>query len=176
MTTYKYASSNVGSSKGGVLLMSKESIKQLIDKISKSVNKELSKEVTKSYTFNIAKSQDEQQIAFGWAMISRTASGEEVVDLQGDTIEPDELEKLAYNYVKLHRDVGQLHETDGEGCVVESVVLTLDKQKAMGIPKGTVPIGWWVGLYIRDAEVWARVKDGTYKAFSIEGSATREEV
>lgn len=157
--------------------MDVKNIRKLVSKISNSIEKyKEDSQVAKSYTFEIAKSNNDKQIAFGWAMISRTATGEEVVDLQGDCIDPEDLEDLAYNYVKLHRDVGQLHETEGEGCVVESVVFTEDKQEAIGIPKGTVPIGWWVGLFIEDPNVWARVKDGTYKAFSIEGSATREEV
>jgi hypothetical protein len=135
-----------------------------------------SKKVVKEYKFKIAKSDEEKRIAFGWAMISRTSDGEVVTDLQGDQIEPDVLEDLAYKYVKLYRDVGQMHETDNEGCVVESFVSTLDKQKALGIPEGCVPVGWWIGLYIENDEAWELIKNGTYKAFSIEGTATREEV
>lgn len=158
--------------------MDKKSLNNLIRKINNKLKekKEEQNTIKKTYTFDIEKSNDEQQIAFGWAMISRDKDGKEIVDLQNDCIEPEDLELLAYNYVKFHRDVGQLHETSDEGCVVESFVSTLDKQKAMGIPENTIPIGWWLGLYIEDPVVWQRVKDGTYKAFSIEGKATREEV
>lgn len=158
--------------------MDKKNLISLLRKVNDKLKekKEEQNMITKSYTFNIAKSNDEQQIAFGWAMISRDKDGKEIVDLQGDCIEPEDLELLAYKYVKLYRDVGQLHETSGEGCVVESFVSTLDKQKAMGIPENTIPIGWWLGLHIEDPIVWQKVKDGTYKAFSIEGKATREEV
>lgn len=139
-------------------------------------SKDVPDKVTKSYKFDISKSDDDKQIAFGWAMISKDAEGNTVTDLQEDQIDPEDLEDLAYNYVRFHRDVGQLHETKGEGCVVESMVFTLDKQRYLGIPEGTLPIGWWLGLYINDEEVWAKVKDGTYGAFSIEGTATRVEV
>lgn len=63
-----------------------------------------------------------------------------------------------------------------KGKLVESCVFTAEKQKAMGIPEGTLPIGWWIGFKIEDDAAWARVKNGTYKMFSIEGKANREPV
>lgn len=147
---------------------------EAVDEIAKMYKTDTSKECKKSYTFKINKTNSERQIAFGFAMFSETADGEKVVDLQGDTITPEELESLAYNYVKNHRDVGQMHMTSGEGCVVESMVFTRDKIEALGLGPN-VPVAWWVGLYIKDPEVWARVKSGEYKAFSIEGIAERKE-
>lgn len=47
---------------------------------------------------------------------------------------------------------------------------------AMGIPEGTLPVGWWIGFQVTDADVWEKVKDGTYSMFSIEGKAERVEV
>ena len=127
-------------------------------------------------TFDVKKSLDDRQIAFGYAMFSELKNGEPVVDTQGDMIEPYDLETMAYEYMMNGRDVGQMHETSNEGCVVESMVFTKDKMKALGIPEGTLPIAWWVGLYIKDPDVWELVKNGTYKAFSIEGKADREEI
>lgn len=147
-------------------------IKNDLDKIEKQLK---SKQSHTSHTFNITKTNNDRQIAFGFAMFSRTADGKQVVDLQGDSITPEELESLAYEYVKNGRDVGQLHETSGEGCVVESMVFTEDKLSILNVPPNTIPIAWWVGLYIADPQVWAKVKDGTYKAFSIEGTAERVE-
>ena len=63
-----------------------------------------------------------------------------------------------------------------KGKLVESCVLTAEKQKAMGIPEGTLPIGWWVGFKITDDDAWQRVKNGTYRMFSVEGKAVREPV
>lgn len=148
-------------------------ILEALDKFSEKYK--TAQETKKSYTFQIAKQHQDRQIAFGFAMFSETADGKRVVDLQGDSITPEELESLAYNYVAKHRDVGQLHMTSGEGCVVESMVFTRDKIEALGLGNN-VPIAWWVGLYIEDPEVWARVKNGEYRAFSIEGVADREEV
>ena len=43
----------------------------------------------------------------------------------------------------------------------------------MGIPSGTLPEGWWIGFYVDDDAAWEKIKDGTYKMFSIEGTARR---
>ena len=51
-----------------------------------------------------------------------------------------------------------------------------EKMEAMGIPEGTLPTGWWIGFQVTDADVWEKVKDGTYSMFSIEGEAKRVEV
>lgn len=49
----------------------------------------------------------------------------------------------------------------------------IDRMAAMGIPEGTLPVGWWIGFQVTDADVWEKVKDGTYSMFSIEGKAER---
>lgn len=142
-------------------------LKDDIDVIEKSLHRNQKR-------FEIAKINSDRQIAFGFCMFATDKEGKPVVDLQGDGIEPDDLEDMAYNYVANGRDVGQLHMTSNEGYVVESFVTTPDKLEAMGI-HDKLPIAWWVGLYIKDPEVWAKVKDGTYTAFSIEGIAERVE-
>ena len=69
-----------------------------------------------------------------------------------------------------------MHERGGVAYLIESVVFTEEKMAAMGIPEGTLPVGWWIGFQVTDADVWKKVKDGTYSMFSIEGKAERVEV
>ena len=126
--------------------------------------------------FQIRKSNDEKMQAVGWANVSITEDGELLEDWQGDMIEPDELENAAYNFVNLYREGGEMHMRGGAAYLIESVVFTKEKMAAMGIPEGTLPVGWWIGFQVTDADVWAKVKDGTYSMFSIEGEATRVEV
>lgn len=66
-----------------------------------------------------------------------------------------------------------MHERGGIGVLIESIMFTKEKVRAMGIPEGTVPEGWWVGFHVTDPEVWEKVKNGTYSMFSIEGEAQR---
>ena len=126
--------------------------------------------------FKIQKVDADQHLVFGWANISVTANGEEVEDLQEDVIEPEELERAAYEFVLDSRDGGEMHEQTGVATLVESVMLTPEKQTAMGIPPGFVPIGWWVGFKVTDEDVWQKVKSGEYSMFSIGGTAVRESI
>lgn len=126
--------------------------------------------------FSIQKSSDEKRLAFGWASISQDESGTELVDLAEDIIDPDTLENAAYEFVRLYREGGEMHERGDCAVLVESVVFTKEKMAAMGIPEGTLPTGWWIGFYITDDEVWEKVKSGEYPMFSIEGTAIHETV
>ena len=126
--------------------------------------------------FKIMKSDDDKMLAFGWANVSMRVDGELIEDWQGDIIEPEELEAAAYEYVRLYGDGGEMHERGGVTVLIESVVFTEEKMQVMGIPAGTLPIGWWIGFKVTDEDVWKKVKDGTYPMFSIEGEAERVEV
>lgn len=126
--------------------------------------------------FKIFKSDDEKMLAFGWASISMRVDGELIEDWQKDIVEPEELEKAAYDYVLLYREGGEMHERGGAAVLIESVVFTEEKMQAMGIPVGTIPVGWWIGFKVTDKDVWEKVKDGTYQMFSIEGVAERVKV
>lgn len=129
-------------------------------------------------SFSIFKTDDDKRLVFGWASISITVDGEQLEDRQKDIIDPEDLEEAAYEYVLNFRDTGEEHISSmrKKGKLVESCVFTAEKQKAIGIPEGTLPIGWWIGFKIEDDAAWERVKNGTYRMFSIEGKANREPV
>lgn len=126
--------------------------------------------------FKIMKSDDEKMLAFGWASVSMRVDGEVIEDWQKDIVEPEDLENAAYEFVLLYREGGEMHERGGAAVLIESVVFTEEKMRAMGIPAGTLPIGWWIGFKVLDKDVWEKVKDGTYQMFSIEGEAERVKV
>lgn len=136
------------------------------------------KDAKKSAGFEIYKTDDDQHLVFGWASVAITVTGEELEDRQHDIIDPADLEEAAYEYVLNFRDTGEEHLPGyrKKGKLVESCVFTPEKQRAMGIPAGTLPVAWWIGFKIDDEDTWRRVKDGTYKMFSIEGKAQREPV
>lgn len=141
---------------------------------SETVTKRWSGNGNISGRFKIQKSDDDKRLAFGWASAAATINGETVEDCYGDVIDIVELEQAAYEFVELYREGGEMHERGGCAVLVESIVFTPEKIAAMGIPKGTVPKGWWIGFRVTDDDVWAKVKDGTYPMFSIEGQAIRE--
>ena len=128
--------------------------------------------------FTISKSDTEKKQVFGWASVAITEAGDQIEDWQGDMIDPEDLEQAAYEYVRLYRDGGEMHEPSKRivATLIESVVFTPEKLAAMGIPEGTLPVGWWIGFQVLDDDVWGKIKDGTYSMFSIEGEAERVEV
>ncbi len=123
----------------------------------------------------ILKSDDDKRLVFGWASVSISDGGNLLEDLQGDSIDPEELEAAAYEYVLNFRDAGEEHipELRKKARLVESCVFTKEKQAALGLPAGALPVGWWIGFYVDDDEAWEKIKNGTYQMFSIEGTATR---
>lgn len=147
-------------------------IQQAIDKQNKIDGK------VKKSLFNIAKADEDQRLVFGWALVAQKTDGETIIDHQGDMVDPDELEKGAYEYVLKFRDAGEEHLKGlrKKAKMVESCVFTPEKMKAIGIPEGTIPVGWWIGFYVDDDKTWELIKNGTYQMFSIEGKAIREPV
>lgn len=128
--------------------------------------------------FNIIKADDDKRLIFGWASVAIKTDGEQIVDHQNDLIDPEDLEEAVYEYVLNFRDGGEEHIAGlrKKARMVESCMFTKEKMKAMGIPEGIVPEGWWIGFYVDDDEAWEKVKNGTYQMFSIEGNGVREEI
>ncbi len=124
----------------------------------------------------IAKAKDDEQLVSGWANVSINADGSIPLDWQDDVIAPEVLEKAALNFMLNYRGSGEMHEGEAVGTVVESIVFTKEKQEAIGIPEGAVPQGWFITVKVHDPEVFAKVKDGTYKMFSIQGTCKRVRV
>lgn len=110
----------------------------------------------------------------GFAMISCNKNGEPVYDLQGDHISPEELVKAVQDFASIVGEyrVDDMHDRSDTGRVVESIVLTSELQKSLGIPAGTQPIGWLVTVEVPKAE-FELVKAGKRPMFSIEARAQR---
>lgn len=126
---------------------------------------------------DITKTDKSRQMVFGWAQIARNADGSEKVDKQGDFIEYiEDLEDAAYDFALHSRDGGEMHVRKGVSRLVESFMATEEKQRAMGIPPGILPVGWWVGFKVDDTEVWKAVLDGKYRMFSVHGKGIRKAV
>lgn len=123
--------------------------------------------------FAIKKADDERHLAFGFAYVSQDEDGNQTEDHSGDQLKPEELESAAYQFVELYREGGEMHERGGCAVLVESMVFTKEKQQALGILDGTLPVGWWIGFKVTDEDVWSKVKSGEYKMLSIEGTARR---
>jgi hypothetical protein len=127
-----------------------------------------------STPFRIEKADADKQQLFGWASIV-TKDGRPVIDKQGDIIPVDELESAAYDFVLESRKQGDMHgRTEGVGRLIESMVFSNEKQKALCIDLGFE--GWWVGFACDCKELWKDVKSGKKREFSIGGAAVSQKV
>lgn len=124
-----------------------------------------------------SKMDTDKRQAFGWASVVEV-DGQPVVDLQGDWITPDEIEKAAYSYVRKSRIGGTQHQRDEDGApvkagdMIESFVVTPEKIEKMGLPSD-FPVGWWVGYQYDDDATWADIKEGRKTGFSVHGRGKR---
>ncbi|CAB5220457.1 Phage-like element PBSX protein, XkdF [uncultured Caudovirales phage] len=127
--------------------------------------------------YEVAKLDPDHQLVFGWAYVSKTPNGEVIIDKQGDFIDSDwELEKAAYDFVIDSRSGDVLHNQKKVATLVESVVFTTEKLEKMGLPAGSLPTGWWIGMKVEDDETWELVKTDRLRMWSVGGRGTREEV
>jgi len=123
-------------------------------------------------TFTIKKVAD-QGLVSGWANVAVNKDGSLPLDWQDDVISPEVLEKAAVQFMIDHQKAGEMHKGEPIGVVVESLVFTKEKQEMLGIAEGQVPEGWFITMKVLNSEVFEKVKNGTYKMFSIQGQAKR---
>lgn len=120
--------------------------------------------------FKIAKTNDVRNQVFGWASVSMR-DGELLTDLQGDEIEPAELEKASHDFVLNARVANEMHAGGPIGKLIEAVFVDPAKLAAMGLVNKSAPdVGLWVGFQLEPAS-YAKVKAGEFSMFSIEGTA-----
>lgn len=127
-----------------------------------------------SNPFGIVKTDDSQHTVFGWASVSKNSAGELLEDRHGDIIEPQELEKAAYDFVLYGGGANEMHRGRMKGQIIESFMVTPEKLAAMGLVSKSAPeAGWWVGVKL-EADTYAKVQRGVYKMFSIKGQSDYE--
>lgn len=122
---------------------------------------------------HVLKADDDRRMVYGWASVI-TKNGEVVVDTQGDSIEPQELEKATTAFMSDVRKAQEMHNPGVKGMVVHSFPMIADIAKSLGIECDQE--GWIVGVQVSDEVTWQKVKSGELRAFSIGGAGRREEV
>lgn len=125
--------------------------------------------------FTIAKVAPAERLVFGYAQVSVSKNGKLIDDLQGDIVSPRDLERAAYRFMQDYGTAGEMHVGPDKGRVIESFVITPEKLEAMGAGaiKDQIPPRWWIGVRVLDDAVWKKVESGTYRMFSVFGTAIR---
>lgn len=115
----------------------------------------------------------EKRVVSGAAMISNLPIYR--LDEKGEPFyvkfTPDTIEKIVHKFFKSQPSsaVNLMHEDLTEGVYIfESFIIDDRKRTPEGFEK--LPNGsWFVSMKIENDEVWEKVKDGTFRGFSIEG-------
>lgn len=141
--------------------------------VRRSNNQRRAKPVDFSKRVAIEKIDDEQHMVWGWAYLCKDEHGQQVVDHSGQIVELADIHKAAHQFMLDSRVGGQMHE-DRAGSVAESLVVTDAVAAELGMH--TRKRGWFIGFHVADEAAWLKVKDGTFQAFSIGGTADVEDL
>lgn len=152
-----------------------------------------------TWTGTISKVDTDKRQVFGFCSVSEV-NGQPVIDLQGDWVPIEEVEKAAYTYMLASRAGGDMHKRVNKGGlphepgeivldtqlpadqplrtgeIIESFVVTPEKLNALGLPQDSMPLGWWLGFQVHDDDAWAAIKSGRRTGFSLHGTGKRREV
>lgn len=110
-----------------------------------------------------SKTVDEKQVVYGEVYVP------DVIDSQGDYMNAEEIEKMAWRFMREGRvsKVDTNHDLQDNGSiVVESFI-------ARPNDPDFVPGSWVVGVHIPDESLWRMVKSGELNGYSMYGMGQR---
>ena len=144
----KYGNNGEISRKSVFIKKEIENIKE--NKVDIKVNKFIKKEEEKKLVYGVVLEPDS-------------------VDLQGDIISVEEIEKSAHNYMINSRMVGYRHNSIADARVVESYIFNIENQE---IVKGS----WIIVVKVMNYDLWEKVKNNEINGFSIGGYGNRVKI
>jgi hypothetical protein len=124
-----------------------------------------SNEAVRSEQRTVITKDDAHQIVTGPALVPDRP------DREGDVVSKENIEEVAYDYMKNHQKVDEMHDGNDrwEHDVVESYIAPQEFELGgTTIPKGT----WMVSVQLGD-DAWQKVQKGTFSGFSVEGKGVR---
>ena len=121
----------------------------------------------------VTKVDEEQRLVYGFASVV-TKGGKPVVDLQGDVITAEEMEKSATRFMLGARNGLTMHKGQPTTTIVHSLPLTKQVMDSFGIQSDVE--GWLIAVKVHDEETWQRMKSGEFRGFSIGGKGNRVQI
>lgn len=135
-----------------------------------SEKKEVVKEKTEeAIEASIVKVDSDRRLVYGVFLYPEKA------DHDGDVISAADIEKVAHGFMIDYRDIDEMHKKETmDAEIVQSFIAWKDDLDFFGkmLAKGT----WAGAIHVNDDAVWEKVKDGTYKGFSVRISGIREPI
>lgn len=139
--------------------------------------------LTETATINKAEDGAEERFVMSLVLEPNDGEGDAPLkpDTQGDIYSAEDIRKAAHAWMENYGAIDLHHSWKALGkdkvrvleCYIAPVAFTLGEgDKAYDIIKGT----WMLGVRVADDDLWADVKAGELGAYSIGGTAIREEV
>jgi DNA adenine methylase len=117
-----------------------------------------------SLTATFVAKSNEEQFVLGVVLVP------EEPDLQDDIVSAAEIRNAAHRFMEWYQAIGLQHERSTSIKVLESFIAPTDLQLGDTLVKAG---SWLVGVHVTDPQIWAMVKDGRLRGFSIGGYANR---
>jgi len=120
---------------------------------------------------------DSNNCLFGWAYLAIDKDGNQQIDHSGEFVKEENFEDLelaTYAYNLAFREADTQHDMVAKGYLIESVVFTKEKMKAMGIPEGILPQAVWLGFHFPSDNDYNEICKMSKPMFSLFGKATKE--
>lgn len=117
----------------------------------------------------VQKTDEDRNIVFGVVLEPNS------VDAQSDTIKPAEIERAAHLWLARFQDRGLMHRRiiNGKIEIYESYIAPVNMSfRGQKVKKGT----WLLMLHVLDEALWASIKSGEMRGFSMGGFARRVKV
>lgn len=109
------------------------------------------------------KVNEEERIVYGVALVPWE------IDLQGDIMTDEEVEKAAHRFVESFQNVDEMHVKSGVGTLLESYLAPVDfVMNGVEIARGS-----WVLVTRADKKVWEKIKSNELVGYSIGYSGQR---
>ena len=123
----------------------------------------IKKEIENIKVNKFIKKEEEKKLVYGVVLEPDS------IDLQGDVISSEEIERSAHNYMINSRMIGYRHNSVADARVVESYIYNYDDGD---IKKGS----WVIVVKIFNDELWEKVKNSEINGFSIGGYGNRVKI
>jgi rubrerythrin len=120
--------------------------------------------VTKSISIPIQKLDEYQHKVFGIVL------SPDEVDLQGDIITKEEIEKASDLYMERYQQVGEQHERQADAFVVQNYIAPVDFMLGTELVKAGA---WVMCIKVNDPNIWEDVVSGKITGLSIGGMGHR---
>jgi hypothetical protein len=120
-------------------------------------------------SLEVIEKREDQRIVLGVALVP------DVEDAQGDIINAEEIAQGAHdfmaNYGAQRTHMGIMHKaTTNKVVILESYIAPVD----LYVNGKTIVEGSWVvKIKVNDGQIWKKVKNGQFQAFSIGGTGKR---